>query len=370
MFRSIILCSFIFVTGCDLVTDNNPVNQLNSIKPISIYTSSEDLQQLYNERLTDVSFASDIEVDGVKLVGRIEASGRGSRFRPKISMSVTPTDRTIYELSEFNLSAQVADDLLVRTAIAKYLYQSAGFPVFFSENVFVKMNDENWGLYVLTEELEELEYFAKNNLPVYELFGIGFGTVFTLVNNNEITSHIDKEIPDDINYNSLLEFVHALDVVETEKIFSELGKYLDIENYLLYHAVSSVRNDPDSFNNNFYLYREYPGSPFKVIPWDFDKTLFYDNKIGLFGSNLIINKLMQNDSCVTLYKNYVQEILNNSFREDKLFPIIDSVYTITKEYFQYDPYLKNLDHKSEVERLKSFITERRIFLYNELASMN
>jgi len=139
-----------------------------------------------------------------------------------------------------------------------------------------------------------------------------------------------------------------------------LRKYADIDNYLWYHAISSIRSDPDSYTNNFYLYKSFFSDPFNFIPWDFDKT--FTGNIGLYGPNEIIESLVRNQEIFSAYKEKVKYIIDNIFTEENLFPIIDRLYNQMEEYYKYDPFLANRNIKQETDNIKSFITQRRIEL--------
>jgi spore coat protein CotH len=137
---------------------------------------------------------------------------------------------------------------------------------------------------------------------------------------------------------------------------------------LRYHAVSTIRTDPDSYTNNFFLYRSAPNAPFQVIPWDFDKTFFRDHDLGLYGENGIILKLLQNDSCAVLYRNFMKSYLDDVFTAQRLFPMIDSLAILIRDYHPLDPYLSQYDFSVEINSTKSFITRRRNTLLDLLNS--
>jgi hypothetical protein len=63
-------------------------------------------------------------------------------------------------------------------------------------------------------------------------------------------------------------------------------------------------------------------------------------------------------------------ILTDIFTEEKLFPIIDSLYKPISDYYKYDPFLENTTLEAEVEEMRSFITKRRNELLGELDKIN
>jgi len=355
--------------GCDTVTDNNPVNSLDSLPVLHLYVSQDDLVNMYNNKFTDYEMPVTVGYDNNTLKGRMKAAGAGSRYFPKFSYKFELSHGTFNGLSTFNISSQVYDKTMIKTAIAIYLYEKTGFPVFYSTPVFVTTNDENSGLYVLNEKINE-EWFQKYQHSVYELFQVQFDAKFTFSRSNNVKENFQKEIPDNDNFETLETMINAIDEVSPENVFTELNNYIDVKEYLKYHAITSVRHDPDAFTNNFFLYKESASAPFRVIPWDFDKTFDVIGSVGLYGDNELIRKLFQNDSCRALYKQYMKDILDNIFTEDNLFPFIDQYAEKIKPFYKYDPYLGELNFEEQIQFLKTFITNRRNYLYSELEKFN
>ena len=353
--------------ACDLASDQNPAVSLSALPRIDMRTDRRDLANLYGNRFTDLAIPVTMSYRNSVFSGRVEAAGAGSRYFPKFSFQINLSARPIEGLFEFNLSAQVNDRIMMHTLLSVFLYEQAGFPVFRTQDVFVTMNGENLGLYVMNEPIEQ-PFFTARNMPVYELYKVEFGSRFSLREGNIVAETFDKEIPDDNNFGSLVEFIHALDTVRNERILEDLAGFLDIGQYLRYHAISTIRNDPDSYTNNFFLYRTAPDAPFRVIPWDFDKTFFRDNSLGLYGENEIILKLLQNDSCATLYRGFIRDFLGDVFTEQQLFPMIDSLAVLIRDYHPLDPYLSQYDFNVEINSTKSFITQRRTTLLGLLNS--
>lgn len=362
----IIYILFLSIAGCEVVTDTNPVNNIKSdLDILRLYVSDEELLNIFNNRFTDLEIAGMLEYKSESTKILLEASGAGSRYFPKYSFRVTPQKFLIRNLPVFTVSAQVYDKTMMKGVIAKYLYEAVGFPVFFNMPVFITINNKNHGLYSLIERINA-DFFHKKNIPVYELYQVSFDSKFTFGEKNNVKENFDKEIPDNDNYENLEAMISAIDEADPNKIFEDLSPYLDIENYLWYHAVSSVRHDPDAFTNNFFLYKESGSAPFKVLPWDFDKTFDVVGSVGFYGDNAIIRKLFESDTCRILYNNYMEFILANVFTEEKLFPIIDSLYTPINDYYKYDPFFSNTTLESEVEKMKAFIIKRREEMLAEL----
>ena len=175
-------------------------------------------------------------------------------------------------------------------------------------------------------------------------------------------------MPDDGNFNSLIELIHARDTSSVDNIELSLGKYLDINNYLKYHALTSLLNNTDAFTNNFFMYNEAPGGHFKIIPWDYDKCFYKNDDVGLYGKNELITKLLMNRNIKQRYKTIIKELTNTIFKEDNIYPVIDSAAAVIKNAYNIDPYLGDgrYNFASEINDLKTYIKNRRTFFINNI----
>ena len=346
----------LFLSSCDTITDNNPVNSLSGLSIINIIAGEEDLIRLFNNRFTDLSIPVKVNFEGKTYSALLRASGAGSRYCPKFSFRVIMKDNTIKGINDFSLSAQPFDKTFIKTAVASYLYSSAGFPVFYSEPVFLTLNNRNYGIYNFIERIKT-EFFNRRSLPLGELYKVQFDAHFTFREEDRLEEGFVKEFPDDDNYSSLADLISASDNTPAPEIPEVLGRYLDIERYLWYHVISSIRSDPDSYTNNFYLYKETLAGPFSPLPWDFDKT--FTGNIGLYGYNELVESLFRNKDILSSYNTKLSFAAEQIFTESNLYPIIDEMYNRLAEYYKYDPYLVNIDMENEVKGIKDFIAKRR-----------
>lgn len=368
-FKVLSLFIILFFKGCD-VTDYNPANDITSIYLFETYIRPDNLSDLLSNKLIKYSVPVKILIKDKNFDGEIEAQGSASRYIPKWSFEIKLDDGKIMNLENFNLSAQVSDPSMLRTALASYVYKEMGFDVFDSDFAFLKINDKNKGLYYIIERVEE-EFFLRRNIPVYEVIKTLFGAEFTLADNFNIYETFEKEINEDENLFNFENFIYALDTVRQENIFSGLGKLLNIDSYLKYHAASTIIAAKDGFRNNIIFYKGTPESPYETIPWDFDGTFNPSFTEILYGDNEIINKLLINDSCLILYKFYYNYCLESIFTESNLFPIIDETVNKIKIGYELDPYLgeAGYDLDDEADKLKNFISERRQILLDNLTNL-
>ncbi len=358
-----ILSLVMLLASCDTVSDTNPASELHDIAVLDSYIPQDRYVELLSNRWSDEEAPIDIFVSDQRYRGTVEPQGAGSRYHARWSFKLELGDGPLlHGLQVSNLSAQTFDNSRLRTLLAREVFAALGFPVFDFHPVFLKINGRNLGLYLQIERYER-SWFDKRGVPVYELIKAGFGARFSFDDDMHLAKYFAKEIPDDDNLNNFGDFIHALDQADPARIFEEVSPWLDIPQYLRYHAASSVLNHVDGFTNNLFFYRESPSSPYSVIPWDFDKVMYEPNDVGLMGGNDIIWKLLQNDSCVTLYKQALWDIIDNVVVPARLFPVLDRFAERIAEAHALDPELgqSGIFLGSESNRLKSYLMERRDF---------
>lgn len=362
---------FILISGC---TDEllNPSENLSVVPVMEIQMSQDNLNLLRVNRTNDAGYFVNVFYKGEKKKAGLEASGAGSRYNPRWSYKIElENNENIEGLTAFNLSAQIYDPTMLNTVIALKYYEQIGLPVFHNSHVFLKINNEDEALLVLLERVEQ-EYFSKRNQPVFQLFKVGFGAKFTFEGGFFPQFHFEKKIPEDNNFYYLEQLINAIDTSSNSNLNSSLGKFIDIKNYIKYHAATSILNNDDSFNNNFYLIKETKNSPFKIIPWDFDKCFSRINDVKFAGENSIIKKIFKNPITFEWYKNELVYQLENIYTEEKLFKIIDSTASVISEAYNIDPYLgkERYNFENEIEKLKNYISERRAYLRNNITNLS
>jgi len=368
---SLLLISLCALMACDTVNDSNPASQLTGVAVLDAYIPHDRYVELLSNRWSDEEVPVEILVGDRRYRGTLEPQGAGSRYHSRWSYKLEfDRELPLHGLTSSNLSAQIFDNSRLRTLLAVKVFSALGFHVFDFHPVFLKINGQNKGLYLQIERFEN-EWFTKNNVPVFELIKTGFGGRFTYKEPNHLEKYFDKEIPDDENLNNFGDFIHAMDRADPDRIFEELGMWLDIPQYLRYHAASSVLNHVDGFTNNLFFYRSTAAAPYSVIPWDFDKLMYEENDVGLMGGNDIIWKLLQNDSCVTLYKQALWHIVDSVIVPEKLFPDLDRFADSIAEAYALDPELGQAGFSLEDEsnRLKAYLMERREFFRNNIETI-
>lgn len=364
----IIALSVMIFSGCDNPAIYNRSDSLTNLPVIEVYIDEDEYYNLLQTKTTETEIPAKIIYNNESGTGYIRSSGGGSRMHPRWSYRIElKSGLNIAGLKSFSLSSQTYDPTMIHTTVVSRLYAMRGVPVFDNQHVFLKINNQDKGLYLLIERIDE-DFFQIRNIPTYEIYKAEFDSDFSLSGPEHPLFSYDKKLPDDNNYAHLLDFINTIETCGISTIEQSLEPYIDIDNYLQYHAMSTVINNDDAFKNNYYLQRETPVSPYKIYPWDFDRSFDPDNDVGLAGENNLFLKLSQNTTVRSKYINEMQFILNNYFREDILFPVIDSTAAHIRQAYNMDPFLGagRYDLDTQVGALKAFITSRRQFLLDNI----
>lgn len=267
-----ILLLSLLIVSCNTTNVLTPGDELISMPIFDLTIEHDNLLDLQNNRSINLEVPCKITYKGKSYIAAIRASGAGSRYYFKWSYRVELEDgNSIEGLTEFNLSAQVEDPTMVRTTLSSKLFNLAGFKGFNNFHVFLQLNHEDKGLYSLIEVIKE-PYFERRDLSIYELYKLGFGSSFTFNSASYPELTFSKQIPEDEQYYNLIQLINAIDTSSTVSLKESLNKYIDLDNYINYHSLSSIIAHVDGFTNNFYLYKSESDKAFEIIPWDFDKT--------------------------------------------------------------------------------------------------
>ncbi len=369
MKKLLLLLLIVFVSSCDDDGLMLPSDSLEGVNRLEIHIDAERYQKLFTNKLNNTTVSGYISYGDEVYECLLRSAGSGSRYHARWGFKVDLLNNaTIEGLNSFNLSSQIFDHTLLNTHIASKMYEASGFPISFNKHVFLRINGKDFGLYPMLERVDK-EFFVKRGIHISELYKLSFEASFTFESLNYPEYIFDKKIPKNESYTTLNRFINAVDTCNPAYLPQSLSKFLNIENYLQYHAITSILNNYDAFTNNFYLFSKEVYGPFSIIPWDFDKAFTREDDKKLYGDNAIISKLLENSYVRNRYKEIMLNILNSTFTEQNLYIEIDAMSALIRDAYNLDPYLGlngRYNFDNEVTDLKNYIKKRREYLLNEL----
>ena len=269
-----------------------------------------------------------------------------------------------YGLDKFSLDASFQDNSYMKTWITYDMMEHMGVPTPLCSWAWVRVNGQDWGLFLAIEEPEEA--FAKRNFgndygqlykPDYKKLADENADVHLRYTDDDFDSYDNifrnaKFKPTDEDKERLIASLKVLSTGEN------LETVIDVDEVLRYFTVQVFVVNLDSYlgktGHNYFLYEE--DGVLKILPWDYNLA---------FGTYSLGMPEPINDS--TLYVNYPintpasGEIMRNR-------PLYHNIMKNNEYYAQYHEYFDYLiESYFESGYFEQFVDDSRqlIALYVE-----
>jgi spore coat protein H len=248
-------------------------------------------------------------------------------------------NRNLYGVRKLNFRASQNDPAIIREKLSSYIYHMAG--AYTTRNGFAKVyiNDQYWGFFLISEQIDTMfmrSRFNEKSAPLYK--GVHGAAQFDKRSIGRGFELKTKEA----SRESLSELFGEIE----SKDIKVIEKYFDIDSVINYLAASTLTGHWDSFvvlGNNDYLYRHTDGK-YKIICWDTDNTFgsgrgwnfpMLEKSIFKMASNINHNRLfsviLADSHYRQIYIDKVKYLIDNVYKPDILFPIIDKWQSTIKD---------------------------------------
>lgn len=188
-----------------------------------------------------------------------------------------------YDLNKLQFHSQNYDKSQLRERLGYWLFAQMGVPAPRSVHARVVVNGQLWGLFGLTEEIDNrfAEYFYKNGK------GDIYKEVWPLKPTGEVQT--DKAFIDALKTNEekpdvsfFKEFGSAFAASNATNSMDLVRKYMDVNQIISYAVVDRlIRHDDGPFhwycndlyscyNHNYYWFEDKKNRKMHLIPWDLD----------------------------------------------------------------------------------------------------
>jgi len=338
----------------------------NTIQEIRLSVNSRDLRTLRANTQLNTYYTADLQWKNVKVrnVG-IRSRGQGSRnpVKPglRVDMARYTTGQTFVGLSTIILDNIWQDDSLIRERLAFTIFEMMGQPAPRESYCRLFINNEYFGLYTITEEIDA--DFAKR------VTGETDGTIFEYHWFADRQWHAE-DLGDIANYKVLLEpRTHTLDADSTlygpiQQMFKEVNspddavwrsrveQYIDLNQLMTHIAIEQYLADNDGFlgaqgMNNFYLYRFKDTQRHRLFVWDRDQSFLFppDSPIATTDGNVLFRRAMAYPDLRETYLKALEECARLSAADNFLSLEIDRLAAVifeaaaadTKKQWAADP---------------------------------
>lgn len=421
----LILCIFmcgIVINNSNDLSNNKSFEYVNKIFDDNIvHNISINIQEFYlNDLLLnaekEIFFPCDIIIDGELFENvAIRAKGNSSlsqvvnsnsnKYSFKIKFDYFNKNNSYYGLKELILNNLVSDNTFIKDYIVFDMMNYMGVVTPKNAYSIIKINNENWGLYLGIESIDDV-FLARN-------YGNNYGFLYKPepVPGNEINSLNDNGA--DLVYygesqkyysgifnnsESLISNYDKLRLINSIKKLNEVENghlILDIEKTIKYFVVHNFVVSFDSYTgpvaHNYYLYEN--NGIISVLPWDYNlafgefsvgKKWFKNTKLDT--NNIIVNmpidnplvgcnieerplwgNIVNNENNLILYHRYFNDFIKNYFEsgyfEDKinfiyelLIPVIDN----RKEFYSREEFINGIDTLKELSILRSISVKKQL----------
>ena len=293
-------------------------------------------------------------------------------------------------LDKFSLDSSFQDNSYMKTWIAFDMMEHMGVPTPLCSYTWVRVNGEDWGLFLAVEEPEEA--FAKRNFgtdygqlykPDYKSLNAENADVHLRYTDDNFDSYdnIFRKAKFDITDADKQRVINALKILATG---DNLETAINIDEVLRYFTVQVFVVNMDSYlgrtGHNYFLYEE--DGILSILPWDYnlafatyslgmpdpinDSTLYVNYPINTPASGEIMKKrplyhnLMKNNEHYSQYHEYFDELIESYFESGYFEAFIEDTFEMISPNVEAQPrdaecrVVAGKDHlavKGELERL-------------------
>lgn len=272
-----------------------------------------------------------------------------------------------YGLDKFSLDSSFQDNSYMKTWITYDMMEHMGVPTPLCSYTWVRVNGEDWGLFLAIEEPEES--FAKRN------FGADYGQLYKpdykSLNDENADVHLrytddDIDSYDNIFRNAKFDISDAdkQRVIDALRVLSsgvDLETAINVDEVLRYFTVQVFVVNMDSYlgktGHNYFLYEA--DGVLQILPWDYnlafatyslgmpdpinDSTLYVNYPINTPASGEIMRKrplyhnLMKNNVYFAQYHEYFDYLIESYFESGYFEGFMDGTLKMIAPYVEKDP---------------------------------
>ena len=325
-----------------------------------------------------------IRAKGNTSLTQVESYGN-NRYSFKIEFDHYENSQSYYGLDKLSLNNIIQDNTYMKDYLSYQMMAEFGAVSPLCSYVYIRVNGEDWGLYLAVGGVEES--FLQRNYgadygelykPESQSFG-GFGgsassDVSLIYTDDDYSSYsnIFDNVKTDITSQDKDRLISSL---ESLNLCRDIDSTVDVENVIRYFVVHNFVCNFDSYTgsiiHNYYLY-EADGK-LSMIPWD--SNLAFGGFMGAQDATALINYpintpvsggtvdsrpmlawIFSNDEYKRLYHQYFAEFISSYFDSGTFSSELERVQALIAPYVEKDPtsFCTYEDFQKGVTALKDF----------------
>ena len=367
------------------------------VHSIELFLTDEDWTSILENPKEKKYVHAPVIIDGEKIsdVGlRVKGSNSlnqtlkygSQRFSLKIEFDHYVSGRTYFGLDKISLQSSFQDNAYMKDVLAYDMMAKMGVPSPLTSYAFVRVNDEDWGLFVAVEEPEDA--FARRNFgtdrgnlykPEYKRLSDDNSDIFLIYSGEEFHHYenIFERSVFKVNDTDKKRLIESLRILSTGENFEE---GIDVDAVLRYFTVQTFVVNLDGYlgrtGHNYFLYEK--DGKISLLPWDYnlayatyalgmpnpidDSTLFVNYPIHTpapyeyMSKRPLFFELMKNGEMVkqynALYDDFLKIYIESGYLEEKM----ESIRVMIAPYVERDPtkFASVEDFHLAVDTLKEF----------------
>lgn len=304
-----------------------------------------------------------------------------------------------YGLDKFSLDSSFQDNSYMKTWLTLDMMAHMGVPTPLSSYTWVRVNGEDWGLFLAVEEPEEA--FAKRNFgtdhgqlykPDYKSLNAENADVHLRYTDDDFDSYdnIFRHAKFDITDADRRRLIDALKVLSTG---DNLETAVNVDEVLRYFTVQVFVVNMDSYlgktGHNYFLYEE--DGVLSILPWDYnlafatyslgmpepinDSTLYVNYPINTPAAGKIIKKrplyhhLMKHNAYYAQYHGTFDYLIESYFESGYFESFLSDTRDMISPYVAKDPtaFCSYEDFQLGADTLESFCLLRAASVRGQLS---
>lgn len=242
----------------------------------------------------------------------VRLKGRYGSFQPiegkasfKVAFNFVDPIGRFLGLKRMTLNSMVSDPAMVDETVSYRLFREFGLPAPRTGHAWVRVNGEDFGLYVLIESFDDT-WLARNFETTGHLYEGGYGS--DLTPGDEVFFEVDEGDEGDIH--DLVSLIQALTSSTVDQFVDQLEGYVDLPGFTRLVAMEHFTGHWDGYSvvmNNFYIHFDETGFA-TFVPWGTDQV-FKQYLPFYYGKGALFRKCVASEECLNMYNQALLQMV-------------------------------------------------------------
>jgi len=301
-----------------------------SLPMLSLQMEERALRRLERDPWSDRFIEAVLVEGGQEAAVKVRFRGNHNRKYPKRSYEILTAGRIRHFNAEYN------DPSMIRNALSFWFMNRIGVPAPRTRFCLLQVNGGPPGVYVELESVDR-DFFRERGMDVAMLAyaetydaHLGLFCAGTRRRKASLFEGYRLVIGGEGEQRKWESFIYHINLLHGPNLEEYLRKHLDVGKYLAWLAGAVLTGNEDAFDHNYAVYRDEATRKYAFVPWDYEGSWGRDcygepapaNAVRITGYNRLTARLMGFPAFRRRYRELLERILDEHFREDILLPVI------------------------------------------------